>query len=372
MRTKTFPLFSVLVAISLFLVLVACGAENSVPCSPSVVEESDSGYVKVKMYENGGYKTLTPGEDLLCGGVTYPYSQFAGQIASEEGVETKLSETDISNSEKQPKENTNQETSEENIPQEVLPSASVPEQHVNNVQEWVNLFASPNSQPPEYTETLPEWINNWLAEKCPYPTEMSESNGEKYAVCKDYEGETIEIQASDLLAMGTLVTPWPDELVAVKYAWDAARTVRVLKAVILIAGAADAGYQIAYFARHSGNHDPRFFPEVAEKIEEASWRVNTWLKDPNNKGVPYLLCAIVLYKNGGQQFRLFDVATGWTFFFVPEGWTAGFEGKSPTAFLSADPPGTSAYLAYDPTTGKQSLEACRSILFQAPPAGVFK
>ena len=122
-------------------------------------------------------------------------------------------------------------------PQPGLNEVQAAEEQPDTVQEWERLVGDEPREdlPSEYTQTSIEWLNNWMADNCPW--EKTEVDG--YTICRDYSGDVVEVTEADVLAGVVAITPIPfDDIVAVKYLWDAARLKRVVSAVVLIAGTA--------------------------------------------------------------------------------------------------------------------------------------
>ena len=120
---------------------------------------------------------------------------------------------------------------------ETFSSSEAPEP-VDNLKEWERVLVSNEPRedlPEEYTQKLIPWLNELLGENCPW--ESTSVDG--YTICRDYNGKVVEITEKDVLAGVVVLTPVPfDDIVAVKYIWDAARIKRVVTAVVLIAGSA--------------------------------------------------------------------------------------------------------------------------------------
>lgn len=144
-----------------------------------------------------------------------------------------------------------------------------------NARAWYQVFfGDPSQIPTEYTESLIDELNQWIETNCPYDVDSEVSGSETTTYCKDYSGNVIEVKASDLVVLGTLATPFPDEIVAIKWTWDIQRSTRVIKTVFIIATSAVV---TTYFATQpqvvmARNPDiivkPDFAPGVPQFIPE--------------------------------------------------------------------------------------------------------
>jgi hypothetical protein len=136
-------------------------------------------------------------------------------------------------------------------------------------------------------------------------------------------------------------------------------------AVALIAG------MLASFSRHSDpSHDLRKSEQARLAVQDVTYKVNNWLRDP--KTGPVLYCGIAIFNGGVKQYRLYDIASGWTFFFQDGAWSSAFPGKTPFQFLEGNPRGVLSYDAFDPSSNGSALEKCIEIFKKAPPPGSFR
>jgi hypothetical protein len=124
------------------------------------------------------------------------------------------------------------------------------------------------------------------------------------------------------------------------------------------------------FARHS---DSTHSAKVnVDKIEDLKWRVaDGWNKFSNRKETIPFLCGVAFIRDV-VQYRIYDVATGLTFFYQEEGWSSVFPGKTAWEFLNGSPRGAASYMVFDPNGGDQELKTCLEILKNSPSTGSFK
>jgi len=231
-------------------------------------------------------------------------------------------------------------------------------QQQSNAQAWNTLFFGSEielqGQPPEYSEMLLDVLNQYIGENCPMNQDFDIDNtGEVYTVCRDYDGEMIEVRGEDIAMLGLTVaspfTPWPDEILAVKWTWNAERTIKVIIVIVFAAEAAQTLGNVVY-ARHSRpDHDPRFSQPARDRIQRIWDDINIKLSDPNNPTGPLVYCAVVTYQNGVQYVRVLANITdgigllGW---YGPDGWVGALSNKDVDGFFKGWPRGA---LAYDTT-----------------------
>jgi len=224
----------------------------------------------------------------------------------------------------------------------------VPATATSNVEAWVDLFTDPNLDPADL-ETLPEAVNEWIGQNCPYRQDFDvDETGEVYSICRSTDDEEVlEVSAGDLLALTTALNPVPgDEVLALRWGWNAERTGRVLKVILLAVAAEEAlrAAGISYKNHSRVDHDPRFSQIARDKIVELYWKIMTKLNDPN--AGPTILCAIVGYRSGATYIRILsstDGVTGDMAWFGPEGWVGAFGGKDVTGFQNGWPRAATSY-----------------------------
>ncbi len=256
-------------------------------------------------------------------------------------------------------------------------AAGCSSQQQSNAQAWNTLFFGSEielqGQPPEYSETLLDALNEYIGKNCPMNQDYDvDGNGEVYTVCRDFDGEMIEVRGEDIAMFGLTAaspfTPWPDEILAVKWAWNAERTIKVIIVIVFAATAAET-INIAY-ARHSRpDHDPRVSQVARDNINKVWTDIQLRLSDPNGKTGPILYCAVVTFQNSVQYVRVLssvDGVTGIMGWYGPDGWVGAFDNKDVEGFLNGLPRGA---LGYD--TSRPLQDCLNAITGRIPAANQY-
>ncbi|MFA5026073.1 MAG: hypothetical protein WC503_06210 [Candidatus Shapirobacteria bacterium] len=245
-------------------------------------------------------------------------------------------------------------------------------QQQSNAEAWNTVFFGSEielqNMPPEYSETILDALNKYIGENCPLRQDYDfDSSGEIYTVCRDYDGQMIEVRGEDIAMFGLTAvspfTPWPDEIIAIKWAWNAERTIKVIIVIVFAAEAVNT-INIAYTRHSRPDHDPRISEVARNRITRVWDDIQLRLSDPNNKTGPILYCAVVTFQNSIQYVRILssvDGVTGIMGWYGTDGWVGAFNNKDVEGFLNGLPRGA---LSYD--TGRP-LQDCLNALGNGVP-----
>lgn len=242
----------------------------------------------------------------------------------------------------------------------------------DNTEAWAAMFGVADDP---YQTEFDYYFYQWVHANCTYVTDFG---GLSHWTCHQplleaaddllYE---INLDSTDAALMAAItLTPGfflDDGIVGVVWAGD-----KIVKLVVTSSAAILTAEGITAFARHSDpSHDPRFSDTAQQAIKDIKWKTQQWFTDPNKTGP--LLCGMAILKTGGQQFRIFDAATGWLYFYQDGGWTSAFPtAKNIVGFMNSTPRGVSEFNAYNPIDGGDAFKMCISILKGSPPADAFK